>query len=1257
MSWHPECISVVFLTLVLTYTTKAQDDLFISNLSFIDDSLIVEITGDAHSCELGSGDDSLWIRYGSQELASPLLSCQRKVPDLPLFVGISLDRSGSMSEIQFDNKSASTFSAQIAQELVRDLSPFGVKMMIHRFGYEFGVMQTYTASENELLLDIAVNPKVDGTFERADWDANFTDSSAGLAHVVLARGAQSHLVFFTDAVGSFREADRVRSQWKSLGARLHIVFINSWSEKSDVNTQAGRILVEIAESSGGTVTYSGQQTMHHVSRELRSHLLSSCVCVAHYKINACELSTTIQARIGDGEWSPIRMIQIPDHIADSRVDFLEPYVVVNPFDTAFGNASKSVQFTPMAQNVEITGVSVHGNGIRASFVDQSPPFTLEMGDTAQLNVSWDSTFLRSGIATLRIQSPACEQAGVLRISASHPTGRAGWHSVVYPNGGEVFTAGDLISPIWRSGLPENSSIVEVSLDSGDTWVPTAGISEYESNVARLPFIETDDALLRVRSTLSERSQKLFELPFVPFSLDVGSGNSSILVYNTLSERGELIDLWTGELLSDIPGIQRVSGLVDLRFSPDNRYISGSQDRYIWSLDELDINRTLDSFSPRSISEDWSTVFLSNPRHISLQDSADTVYLWEFDSKSPVDSILFTCGRRQLWSADGNLIVTRSCTRDSVQVVNRLTGMKRGIRVFNPGESSNNVEIAFSQNLQSLLIITLSGKERIIHWDYTTDSILVEVPTKEVVGVKDGDILFDGRIVLYGQDDVYVFDPSDSSITTFPSPTRIVSYALADNHRFVVTGDEAGGVWIHKLSDQPYSQDVSDSTWSIRIPQLSAPEIYLGEVELGDHLLATVSVVYNVGEVDFRVDSAWFAFSGVPPEFEVESIGIGPVRPQDSATGVISFRAQQPGRRQGSLLVRYQGSRNILVSISADVIPPTVDVLQHDTLLSGIVLRGQSCDTALPILRNISARPLYLDSVRIEGRDSGSWSIISFNAGFLSPGETCLQSIEFLPRSVGVHRANLAYYFSHLYSPVRIPLIGVALPDSIHIPDTIIYVGDYVNLPIRANVIRESGESILAEFRALVTYDPTPLQFAPDSLYSQIYTNSAGEAPDTTVSVAGQCLIGVGAQGDVGSPKFLARVSTESTSLAVDSFSWYCLGRVLTVRNTRKGEITIAGAAPGLYLDSAGADSWQVLSGYPNPANQVFVFEISIPDSSPVSVDLFDAVGKNIQSIWSGSTVGGIHRVTIDCSGLASGQYSVRVASGDRSHNYPLLIVH
>ena len=72
----------------------------------------------------------------------------------------------------------------------------------------------------------------------------------------------------------------------------------------------------------------------------------------------------------------------------------------------------------------------------------------------------------------------------------------------------------------------------------------------------------------------------------------------------------------------------------------------------------------------------------------------------------------------------------------------------------------------------------------------------------------------------------------------------------------------------------------------------------------------------------------------------------------------------------------------------------------------------------------------------------------------------------------------------------------------------------------------------------------------------------------------------------------------------------------------------------------------LLESYPNPTSDNLLIELIIPTDGVIKIDLFNADGKIIQTIYNKETIAGITRINLNTTTLANGIYTYRVEYGN-----------
>ncbi len=98
-------------------------------------------------------------------------------------------------------------------------------------------------------------------------------------------------------------------------------------------------------------------------------------------------------------------------------------------------------------------------------------------------------------------------------------------------------------------------------------------------------------------------------------------------------------------------------------------------------------------------------------------------------------------------------------------------------------------------------------------------------------------------------------------------------------------------------------------------------------------------------------------------------------------------------------------------------------------------------------------------------------------------------------------------------------------------------------------------------------------------------------------------------------------------------------------------------APEMPLESI-SQSDQVLlaQNYPNPFNPTTSIRFSLPSSSPVKLIVYDALGREVQTIVQGTLQAGWHEVSWNATSLSSGMYFYRLFYGTQVLNRSMMLL-
>jgi predicted CXXCH cytochrome family protein len=90
--------------------------------------------------------------------------------------------------------------------------------------------------------------------------------------------------------------------------------------------------------------------------------------------------------------------------------------------------------------------------------------------------------------------------------------------------------------------------------------------------------------------------------------------------------------------------------------------------------------------------------------------------------------------------------------------------------------------------------------------------------------------------------------------------------------------------------------------------------------------------------------------------------------------------------------------------------------------------------------------------------------------------------------------------------------------------------------------------------------------------------------------------------------------------------------------------------------NANPENFQLKQNYPNPFNPTTTIRFSVPERSEIELVVYDALGKQIETLLSGDHEAGVYEVDFDASGLSSGIYFYQIKSASFTETKKLVLM-
>lgn len=102
-----------------------------------------------------------------------------------------------------------------------------------------------------------------------------------------------------------------------------------------------------------------------------------------------------------------------------------------------------------------------------------------------------------------------------------------------------------------------------------------------------------------------------------------------------------------------------------------------------------------------------------------------------------------------------------------------------------------------------------------------------------------------------------------------------------------------------------------------------------------------------------------------------------------------------------------------------------------------------------------------------------------------------------------------------------------------------------------------------------------------------------------------------------------------------------------------GDTTVSGVEKNLNITPS---EYKLFQNYPNPFNPTTIIKYSIPKRSYVSLNVYDLLGRKVQTLVDGEKLAGEYTVNFSAKNLASGVYIYALRSGGYSFSKKLILL-
>lgn len=1155
------------------------------------------------------------LRHNDVDYVPRSLSCPSPAPPERLSSVLAVDISGSMLNLGNIDIARGAAAAWI------DALPLGYsECALTSFDHEGYLNSDFTTDRQLLKQKIsALEPNHGGT----EYSAGLLADPVGAVRVAATGAHKRVVVFLTDGDGGGNE-EAIVGAARDKNVTVYVVVLRM---------PAPPVLKGVAERTGG-LWFDDVESVEQAMGIYRAILRRA------QGEEPCELLWEVQP-----DCTPRHEleIEIPFHGvkwtgAYSLPDTVFPSLTFSPFGVAFGlippGTAKDTVITLIARNrpVSIRRIESESPFFTLLSGAENLPIILKPGERRELTIRFSPTDSAFRYGKIVVESDACFGSAI-----GCTGGLPGLRSpetllrLRSPNGGEVFNVGGEVLIEWEGVLPEDTVMLEYSIDGGTAWTLITDDATGLRHRWVAPPTPSNRCLMRVRQRTAGGETGVLTIPaetrlstgdFSPDGRFVAIGEYAVAVH----------DAFTGERLSAIDPLPRPAH--SLHFSPDgSALLVGSGDIVTYLLDWLNaqVIRMYGGVPMLSASR-----FSPDGTRIAAHSYDGDGAIYDVGTGQELQRLRGHTlrGFAVAYSPDGTRIVTGGTDNRAI-IWDAETGA-----LLHTLPHNNWVNSAFFSP-DGGRVVTACSDSSVMVWDAFSGDLLMKIP--QPVAASSAQYSPDGKqlcITRYGS----VVELRDAEtgmlLRELVGHRRSVLFAdwSNDGGRILTVGwDSTARIW--DLSRLPNQIDSSDRYWAIVQPMLGLRDVLMPRTAVGaSYDSVVVDWICNTGTAPIRIDSITFAdgqhFSLVsrfrsvvllPGECIPVEFRFSPDRFNFFSDSVIVHS----GEFVTAAIIQGQGMLD----------PLGLGVKSIDF---GQVMIGAIKDTVMTaVIRNTGMIPLGIMRTELAGPDREQFSIVSGAGPFtLMPGESQTMEFRFAPIRKGrtsgsvMIEYEIATNFGLGLPPAYLLLYGEGvcpedLPENtLSIPQTLEAApGDRLNVPV---LLRTSDvPSPSRRYKMLLRYNNSLL--APlDSATLDILTEK-----ERVVMYEGEW---TGQEDTLRTLSFIAALGdAESTPLVIESFVWEdgCAGG-LTLAN---GEFRLNGLCPegGTRL-FFGGDPIFLKPIAPNPARDRVRVEYGLLEEGTTELRLLNALGAEVAVLVNASLLPGHYLLDFNTDRIPVGPY-------------------
>lgn len=393
-------------------------------------------------------------------------------------------------------------------------------------------------------------------------------------------------------------------------------------------------------------------------------------------------------------------------------------------------------------------------------------------------------------------------------------------------------------------------------------------------------------------------------------------------------------------------------------------------------------------------------------------------------------------------------------------------------------------------------------------------------------------------------------------------------------------------------------------------------------------------VCNVGEpgVHAVLEVGSIQLNPSPGQYSIIKYITSPILPGTCDSIIVVFAPTTGGPSSGTLTFNTNTKTYPTITVNLGGIGGVRLIASNVNKLSFTDTIGCSADSGYFVISNPGTLPVTIDTTTIVGPDSSALTKSAL-AGTIQPGGSDTLRVKYTPKSFGIDTlTNIVITSNAINSPtLKLSVNTLAEQALLSIPKNKIIIDTVSSALIHVTkyvAIKDTGN--LPVFISPGTIGVTNFELAlpfPDALYpgdtASFGVTDKGGAQSQRIDTL-QFII---TWGNYDSASFTFACGPQSS----DTVTYISIDTSIKIAAVNELQST--------------ANTFTLMQNYPNPFSSVTNIEYSIPERSLVTLNVYDALGREVNSLVNETENQGMYKSSFDATNLPNGNYFFELRAG------------